>query len=50
MALTMRLAGLSSGIDKNRADYTVFCGEWNIGPIYENRGGPEHLRCNKLAN
>jgi hypothetical protein len=21
----------------------VFCGEWNIGRIYEVRGGPEHL-------
>jgi hypothetical protein len=44
MALTMRPAGLSSGIDQDRADYTVFCGEWNIGRIYEVRGGPEHLR------
>ena len=43
MALTMRPAGLSSGIDQDRADYTVFCGEWNIGRIYEVRGGPEHL-------
>jgi hypothetical protein len=33
-----------SGIDKDRADYSVFCGEWNIGRIYEVRGGPEHLR------
>ena len=44
MALTMRPAGLSSAIDKDRGDYTVFCGEWNIGRIYEVRGGPEHLR------
>ncbi len=22
----------------------MFCGEWNIGRIYEVRGGPEHLR------
>jgi hypothetical protein len=22
----------------------VFCGEWCIGRIYENRSGPEHLR------
>jgi hypothetical protein len=29
---------------EDRADYTVFCGEWNIGRIYEVRGGPEHLR------
>jgi hypothetical protein len=33
MALTMRPAGLSSGIDKDCADYTVFCGEWKIGRI-----------------
>ena len=44
MALTTRPAGLSSGIDQDRADYTVFCGECNIGRIYEVRGGPEHLR------
>jgi hypothetical protein len=44
MALTMRPAGLSSGIDQDRRDYIVFCGEWNIGRIYEVRGGPEHLR------
>ena len=40
----MRPAGLSSGIEKDRVDYTVFCGEWNIGRIYEVRRGPEHLR------
>jgi hypothetical protein len=40
----MRPAGLSSGIDEDREDDTVFCGEWNIGRIYEIRGGPEHLR------
>jgi hypothetical protein len=44
MALSMRPTGLGSGIDKDREDYTVFCGEWNIGRIYEVRGGPEHLR------
>jgi hypothetical protein len=44
MPLTMRPAGLSSGINPVRADYTVFCGEWNIGRIYEVRGGSEHLR------
>jgi hypothetical protein len=40
----MRPAGLSSGIDQDRADYTVFCGEWNIGCIYQTRGGPDSLR------
>ena len=43
MALKLRPAGLSSGMDQDRTDYTVFCGEW-IGRIYEVRGGPEHLR------
>jgi hypothetical protein len=40
----MRTAGLSSGIDKDRADYTVFCGEWNIGRIYERNGFPDEVR------
>jgi hypothetical protein len=44
MPLTMRPTGLGSGIDKDRADYSVFCGEWNIGRIYEVRGGPDDLR------
>ncbi len=38
MALTMRATGLGSGIDKDRPDYTVYCGEWNVGRIYETRG------------
>jgi hypothetical protein len=44
MSLKMRQSGLGSEIDKDRADYLVFCGEWNIGRIYEIRGGPDHLR------
>ena len=44
MPLTMRPTGLGAGIDKDRPDYTVFCGEWAIGRIYETRGGPDHLR------
>jgi hypothetical protein len=36
----MRPAGLSSGIDQDRVDYTVFCGKWNIGRIYERHGFP----------
>jgi hypothetical protein len=44
MALTMRPTGLGSGIDKDRQDYTVYTGGWNIGRIYEVRGGPENLR------
>ena len=39
MPFTMRPTGLGAGIDKDRPDYTVFCGEWAIGRIYETRGG-----------
>jgi hypothetical protein len=42
--LTMRPTGLGAGIDKDRPDYTVYCGEWAVGRIYETRGGPDHLR------
>ena len=44
MALTMRPTGLSSGIYENSIDYSVFCGEWCIGRIYENRSGSEDMR------
>src|SRR6476620_802476 len=44
MALTMRPTGLGSGIDKDRQDYTVYTGGWDIGRIYEVRGGPDDLR------
>jgi hypothetical protein len=44
MALTMRSTGLGYGIDKDRQDYAVYSGGWDIGRIYETRGGPEHLR------
>jgi hypothetical protein len=26
---------LGSGIDTDRPDYTVYCGEWSIGRIYQ---------------
>jgi len=29
---------------KDRPDYTVFTGEWEVGRIYETRGGPDSLR------
>src|SRR4249920_3020299 len=44
MPLKMRPTGLGSGIDKDRADYTVYCGGWDVGRIYQTRGGPESLR------
>ena len=42
--LKLRPTGLGSGIDKDRPDYTVFTGEWEIGRIYQTRGGPDNLR------
>jgi hypothetical protein len=44
MALKLRPSGLGSGIDKDRPDYTVLTGEWEIGRIYQTRGGPDSLR------
>jgi hypothetical protein len=44
MPLTMRPTGLGSGTYKKDADYSVFCGEWCIGRIYDNRTGPEDMR------
>jgi hypothetical protein len=41
MPLKLRPAGLGSGIDKDRPDYTVFTGGWEIGRIYQTRGGPK---------
>jgi hypothetical protein len=38
------LGPYGSGIDKDRQDYTVYTGGWDIGRIYEVRGGPENLR------
>jgi hypothetical protein len=31
MPLKLRPTGLGSEIDKDRPDYTVFCGEWAVG-------------------
>ena len=44
MPLTMRPTGLRSPADQDRADYTIYSGEWAMGRIYEQRGGPEHMR------
>ena len=44
MPLNMRPTGLGSGIDKDRPDYTIYTGEWEIGRIYQSRGGPDSLR------
>src|SRR4051812_45310250 len=44
MPLKLRPTGLGSGIDKDRPDYTIVTGEWEIGRIYQTRGGPDSLR------
>jgi uncharacterized protein (DUF736 family) len=44
MPLKLRPSGLGSGIDKDRPDYTVYTGGWEIGRIYQTRGGPDNLR------
>jgi hypothetical protein len=44
MLLKLRPTGLGSGIDKDRPDYTVYTGEWEVGRIYQTRGGPDSLR------
>jgi hypothetical protein len=40
MPLKLRPSGLGSGIDKDRPDYVVLSGEWEIGRIYR-RGRPQ---------
>ena len=44
MSLKLRPTGLGSGIDKDRPDYTVVIGEWEVVRIYGARGGPDNLR------
>ena len=44
MPVKLRPTGLGSGIDKDRPDYTVYTGEWEVGRIYQTRGGPDSLR------
>ena len=38
--LRLRPTGLGSGIDKDRPDYTVYCGGWDAGRIYETAAAP----------
>ena len=44
MPLKLRPTGLGSGIDKDRPDYSDYCGDWGVGRIYQTRGGPDNLR------
>ena len=44
MAFKLRPTGLGAGIDKDRPDYTIYSGGWDVGRIYQTRGGPDRLR------
>ena len=44
MSLKLRPTGLGHGVYKDVPDYSIFCGEWCIGRIYQTRTGPESLR------
>ena len=44
MPLKLRPTGLGSGIGKDRADYTVSSGEWDVGRIYETPDSAAWLR------
>jgi hypothetical protein len=44
MPLTMRPTGLASPVDKDRQDFTIYCGEWAVGRIYEQHGEPDSMR------
>ena len=44
MPLNLRPTDLGSGIDKDRPDCSVYSGEWEVGRIYQTRGGPDSLR------
>jgi hypothetical protein len=44
MALTMRRTGIGPEINKDHPDFTVFCGLWTIGRIYERPGFAEAER------
>jgi hypothetical protein len=44
MTLTMRPTGLGHGFYKDAVDYSVFCGKWAIGRIYERHGFAPEVR------
>ena len=50
MPLTMRPTKLSSPVDNDHQDFTVYCGEWAMGRIYEERGGPWKAGDNRTAS
>jgi hypothetical protein len=44
MPVKFRPSGLDSGIDDDRTDDTAHSGGWDVGRMYETRGGPDSLR------
>jgi hypothetical protein len=52
MPLTLRPTGLGSGIAKDRPDYTVVAGEWEVRRIYEKRmiAGRQACFCEALRS
>ena len=44
MPLTMRATGASSPNDQRLEDFAIYSGQWAVGRIYEQRGGPEQMR------
>jgi hypothetical protein len=44
MTPTMRPTGLGHGVYKDKIDFSVFSGAWNIGRIYERKGFPDAVR------
>jgi hypothetical protein len=44
MSVKFRPTGLAPPVDKDRKDYAVSSGEWEMGRIYEERESPQHLR------
>ena len=45
----MRPSGLGYGVYKDVPDYSIVCGEWCIGRIYETRTCPADLPCTHPA-
>jgi hypothetical protein len=49
MGLTLRPTGVESPVDKNRQDFTIFSGKWEMGRIYKERSGPVNARDRRQA-
>ena len=50
MPVKLRPSGLGSGIDEDRPDYTAYSGGWDVGRMYETRGGPDSLRASSVPD